>query len=95
MPELHFTVRWPDGRMQRCYSPSRTVREYLVEGESYALADFVGRSRSALEHAGERVRARYGFACSSAAEQLDAIERSALRFRGLAGAEVTVVGFEE
>jgi len=96
MPELHFHVRWPDGREQRCYSPSRTVKDFLAAGESYALDEFVGRSRSALELASERVRRRYGFACTSAAAQLEEIERAASAFAGGGdGARVTVVRFDE
>ena len=95
MPALHFTVRWPDGSIDRCYSPSRSVRDYLAEGETYPLADFLGRSRSALELASDRVRMRHGHACSSAAAQLDAIERSARSFRKQSDANVTVIGFEE
>jgi uncharacterized repeat protein (TIGR04042 family) len=95
MPALHFTVRWPDGSIDRCYSPSRAVRDYLAEGETYPLADFVGRSRRALQLASDRVRTRHGFACSNAAAQLDAIERAARSFREHSGAHVTVIGFEE
>lgn len=95
MPELHFRVRWPDGTVQRCYSPSRSVKDFLVAGESYALEDFVGRSRSALRLASERVRTGRGFACASAARQLEEIERAADAFAPGGGARVTVEGFEE
>ncbi len=95
MPELHFTVRWPDGSLERCYSPSRSVKEYLAPGQSYPLTDFLDRTTSALELASERVRYRYGFACSSAAQQLEAIERRAEPFACDAGARVTVMGFDE
>ena len=95
MPELHFTVRWPDGSLERCYSPSRTVKDYLAPGESYAMPDFLRRTTSALEHASDRVRDRYGFACSSAAQQLEAIERSAAAFGQNESERVTVVGFDE
>lgn len=95
VPELHFTVRWPDGSLERCYSPSRTVKDYLSPGQSYPLTDFVHRTTSALELASERVRSRHGFACTSAAQQLEAIERSAAVFGRDAGARVTVVGFDE
>jgi uncharacterized repeat protein (TIGR04042 family) len=95
MPELHFRVRWPDGTVQRCYSPSRSVKDFLTVGESYAVEDFVGRSRRALELASERVRARRGFACGSAARQLEEIERAADGFVPGDGARVTVEGFEE
>ncbi len=44
--------------------------------------------------ASERVRARYGFACSQAMDQLAEIERIAARFAGIADAEVTVVAVD-
>ncbi len=74
MPEMRFTIRWPDGQRESCYSPSLIVQEYFAPGESYALSDFVAKSRTALEIASERVRQKYGFACSAAIDQLARIE---------------------
>ena len=79
MPEMHFHVEWPNGRVDRCYSPSYVVEEHLAVGEAYAVEDFVSRARAALEIGSERVRARYGFACSSALDQLREIESVAER----------------
>ena len=73
MPEMHFTVEWPDGERQRCYSPSYIVEEYVAAGASYDADEFVRRMGVALEIASERVRARYGYACSSALDQLAAL----------------------
>jgi uncharacterized repeat protein (TIGR04042 family) len=67
MPEMTFDVQWPDGRLQRCYSPSLVMHDYLSAGSDYTVAEFVDRSATALQEASERVRARYGFACTSAA----------------------------
>ncbi len=92
MPEMHFRVRWPDGSESRCYSPSLVVREHLEVGRSYAVSEFVDRSRTMLSIASDRVRAKYGFACSAAMDQLAAIERRASAHA--AGAEVLVVAFE-
>ncbi len=39
------------------------------------VMEFVRRSRQALAEASERVRAKFGFGCSSAAAQLSEIER--------------------
>ena len=78
MPEMQFRIRWPDGRREACYSPSLIVTEIFAEGESYGLDDFVEKSRKALTIASERVRAKYGFACSAAMDQLARIERAAL-----------------
>jgi uncharacterized repeat protein (TIGR04042 family) len=92
MPEMHFVIRWPDGDELRCYSPSLVVREYLEVGRSYPLADFVDRSRRMLQVASERVRAKFGFYCSAAMDQLETIEaRAAACDRA---ASVTVVSFE-
>lgn len=77
MPEMHFRVKWPDGRVDDCYSPSYVIEEHLAVGALYKVSDFVMRARTALEIASERVRAKYGFACSSALDQLRAIEAAA------------------
>ena len=92
MPEMHFVVRWPDGAQMRCYSPSLVVREHLEVGRSYVLEDFVARSRTALSIGSERVKAKYGFYCTAAMEQLAAIEARAAE-ADPAGS-VAVVGFE-
>jgi uncharacterized repeat protein (TIGR04042 family) len=67
MPEMTFDVQWPDGRVQSCYSPSLVMHDYLSSGSDYTVAEFVDRSTRALDEASERVRAKFGFACSSAA----------------------------
>ncbi|TWG07629.1 MSMEG_0570 family nitrogen starvation response protein [Saccharopolyspora dendranthemae] len=70
MPEMHFQVRWPDGAVQQCYSPSTIIEDYLEAGGVYTVADFVERSRQALEIASDRVRAKFGMGCTAAAGQL-------------------------
>jgi len=70
MPEMRFLVRWPDGISETCYSPSLVIKDYFREGETYTLADFVARSREALTIASDRVKAKYGYACSLALRQL-------------------------
>lgn len=82
MPEVRFVVRWPDDTVSDCYSPSTVIRDYLQAGERYPLADFVARSTDALTIASERVRLKYGYACSSAAAQLHDIVTAASRFDG-------------
>ena len=80
MPEMHFQVEWPDGQTSNCYSPSLVVREHLAVGGSYPLPEFIHRVRTALNIASERVRAKYGFACSMALAQLAAIETTAAHY---------------
>jgi putative flavoprotein involved in K+ transport len=92
MPEMHFVVRWPDGKEQRCYSPSLVVREHLEVGKSYAVPSFVERARTLLTLASERVRAKFGTYCSSAIDQLGEIEAEAEHHDS--GSAVTVVRFE-
>lgn len=67
MPEATFRVRWPDGTTDACYSPSLVVHDHLAVGAEYPLADFTARVTAAMDEASERVRARYGMACTSAA----------------------------
>ncbi|WP_219209236.1 MSMEG_0570 family nitrogen starvation response protein [Variovorax boronicumulans] len=94
MPVMHFRVRWPDQSETRCYSPSLVVQDFLAPGQVYELPDFLGRTREALGIASERVRAKFGFACSQAMDQLGEIERIAARFADRPDARVTVLGFD-
>ncbi|WP_424184958.1 MSMEG_0570 family nitrogen starvation response protein [Actinokineospora sp. G85] len=95
MPEMFFTVRWPDGTAQRCYSPSLVVEDHLEPGARYPVAEFVQRSCAALEAGSERVRARYGFACSNAQAQMGEIRARAAALDGSHRAgHVRVEGFE-
>ena len=80
MPAMHFHLRWPDRSETRCYSPSLVIKDYFVPGSTYPLPDFLQRSREALNIASERVRAKFGFACSMAMDQLAQIEATAARF---------------
>jgi uncharacterized repeat protein (TIGR04042 family) len=75
MPAVLFTIQLPDGVTKECYSPSTVVRNYFTEGEEMAVSEFLTRSRRALAEASERVRAKFGFSCSSAASQLEDIEQ--------------------
>jgi uncharacterized repeat protein (TIGR04042 family) len=75
MPEVIFTVQLPDGTTKECYSPSTVVQRYFVAGEEMPATEFLVRIRQALTAASERVRAKFGFACSSASSQLAEIEQ--------------------
>src|SRR4051812_6691183 len=94
MPEMRFLIRWPDGTRESCYSPSLIVKDYLVPGQTYPLADFVTRSRAALTIASDRVKEKYGFYCTSAMAQLERIETAAKGFADRPDASITVDGFE-
>ncbi|SDQ69031.1 MSMEG_0570 family protein [Paraburkholderia fungorum] len=93
MPVMHFRIQWPDGDEANCYSPSLVIGDFFKPGEAYPLDDFVTRSRQALNIASDRVREKYGFACSAAMDQLAQIERDAERFRDQPDATVKVIEF--
>lgn len=81
MPEMSFSVRWPDGRVEHCYSPSLVVHDHLSAETTYTVGDFLDRSTRALDIASARVKEKFGFACTSAAATTDAITRSAAHYR--------------
>ncbi|WP_183390017.1 MSMEG_0570 family nitrogen starvation response protein [Kineococcus radiotolerans] len=92
MPEMTFTVRWPDETVQHCYSPSLVVHDHLAVGAEYPVAEFLARAGAALTTASERVRAKYGMACTSAMAQLDDLTARAARYDPAAA--VRVLGLE-
>lgn len=95
MPAMHFDLRWPDGSQARCYSPSLVVKDYFQPGTAYPLPLFMTHIREALNIASERVRAKYGFACTQAMDQLAQIEHTAARFATQPGAQVEVLAFDD
>jgi uncharacterized repeat protein (TIGR04042 family) len=94
MPEMLFKIRWPDGAIEQCYSPSLVVQDHLAIGETYAMQEFLRRIRVALTIASDRVQEKYGFACSRAMGQLARLESAAGRFDDSSGDRVTVLSFE-
>lgn len=94
MPAMHYTLRWPDATESTCYSPSLVIQDFFVPGQDYALDDFLARVREATTIASERVRAKFGFACSRANDQLIDIESRAAAFAQRPGAQVRVVAFD-
>lgn len=93
MPEMRFTVRWPDDTVTDCYSPSLVIKDYFTVGESYPAADFLERASTALNIASERVYQKYGYACSSALDQLKRIEEAVASHAGNPDACVKVEHF--
>jgi uncharacterized repeat protein (TIGR04042 family) len=95
MPEMLFHFRWPDGATEQCYSPSLVIKDHLTVGATYDVAEFMQRSRTALTIASDRVREKYGFACSRAIGQLAKLEATAERFSATPNGGVTVTSFQE
>lgn len=93
MPEMTFRIRWPDGEVEDCYSPSTVIAEHLSSGTDYALADFQARATAALEAANARVRARFGMGCAHALHQIAEINRRVELFATTPDAQVRVESF--
>lgn len=93
MPEMTFRVRWPDGAVEECYSPSTVIRDHLTPDTDYSLNDFHSRARAALEAANDRVRARFGMGCAQAINQLAEIDRRIASFATTPDAIVRVESF--
>jgi putative flavoprotein involved in K+ transport len=74
MPTVDFTLRWPDGKRQRCHSPSTVIEQFLTEGGIYPVDELLRRADEGLARAAERVRERYGSLCTAAAAQWRDIE---------------------
>lgn len=69
MPEVMLQICWPDGEASPFYSPSTVVYQFLKPGEKLTIAELEQKGLSALQEASERVRARYGFACTRTDEE--------------------------
>lgn len=95
MPEIRFQIEWPDGSQDTCYSPSLVVKEYLTPNQTYALDDFVTRSRTALLIASDRVKAKYGCPCGLALGQLEEIEVKAAQYSQITNSRVQMLRFIE
>ena len=81
MPAMNFEITWPDGRTERCYSPSTVICEHLTAGQSYTVVEFSQRCELALHAASERVAQVYGYACSSAMDQLGRIQQNTSNYQ--------------
>jgi uncharacterized repeat protein (TIGR04042 family) len=80
MPEVVLELHWPDGEISPFYSPSTVVYEYLKPGETLSIAELEQKGLAALREASERVRARYGFACTRTDEEALKLQRSIARY---------------
>ena len=95
MPEMRFRIRWPSGVEESCYSPSLVIKDYFEPGASYPLPDFLARSRTALQIASDRVKARYGMPCGLAMGQSSRIAATGKTFSDIPNPIVTVLSFED
>lgn len=82
MPEVVLELHWPDGETSSFYSPSTVVYQYLQPAETLSVAELEQKGLAALREASERVRARYGFACTRTDEEALKLQRSLARYSG-------------
>ena len=92
MPEFRFSVKLPDGEVRDCYSPSSVVTAFFRPGETLCWAEFLSRTHTALRAAQERVRERYGFACSSATAEAESLEKLRSKYAETALVNVVELG---
>lgn len=80
MPEVRFQLEWPDGHSSTLYSPSTVILDYFKSGESLSVSELESRGIEALRAASERVRARYGFACTRTDEEESKLRKLISRY---------------
>ena len=81
MPEVRFQLQWPDGQFSTLYSPSTVMLEYLKPGDSFRVSELESLGVKALRAASDRVRARYGFACTRTDEEESQLRRWTSRYK--------------
>lgn len=81
MPEVRFQLEWPDGQSSTLYSPSTVILDYFRPGDSLSVSELEARGVEALRAASERVRARYGFACTRTDEEESLLRQWVSRYK--------------
>lgn len=90
MPSVNFSIVWPDGTQEVCYSPSTVIHHHFKTGDSMPVNEFVQRAETALNQASDRVAQRFGYPCSQARSQFKCLQTTAGRFDS-AKDEVTIL----
>lgn len=84
MPEVHLHLAWPDGHTEWVTSPSRAIEAHVCAGATYPVDELLRRTDEGLHAADERVRERFGMACSAAAATREHLHAAAAE-HGAAG----------
>lgn len=66
MPVTYIHIELPDQKKDKIYSPSSVIREYFNPGEIHSIDNFLTICSKGLNEASERVRQKFGYACTSA-----------------------------
>ena len=82
MPTVDIRIRWSDGTVQDGESPSRAIERFICGGAMYPRDELRRRLTEGLQAASDRVRERYGMACTAAMAQSRQFEAAALAHGG-------------
>ncbi|KAA1243129.1 MSMEG_0570 family nitrogen starvation response protein [Aquimarina sp. RZ0] len=66
MPVTYVHIELPDRRTDQIYSPSSIIETYFNPGDDLPIDTFLSICSEGLEEASERVRQKFGYACTSA-----------------------------
>lgn len=66
MPVTYVHIKWPNKQTDKIYSPSSVIEEYFNVGETLGVNEFLLKCNEGLAEASERVRKKFGYACTSA-----------------------------
>ncbi len=66
MPVTYVHIELPDHKKDQIYSPSSIIQEYFNPGEVLSVDTFLTICTKSLNEASERVRQKFGYACTSA-----------------------------
>ena len=80
MPEVVLQLCWPDGDASSFYSPSTVIYDFFKPGDTLSIAELEQKGLAALEEASERVRARYGFACTRTDEEAVKLKKKIAKY---------------
>ena len=88
MPVTYVNIEWPNQEFDKVYSPSSVIKEYFTEGDSLSVEEFLTKCNNALYEASERVKKKYGYACTTAQEELKRINEKCKDFHFLKNVKI-------
>ena len=80
MPVTYVHIEWPDQETDQVYSPSSVIEDYFIPGASLSVEEFSTTCSKGLTEASERVRQKFGYACTSAQAELHRISEKCKTF---------------
>lgn len=80
MPVTYITIEWPNNEKDQIYSPSSVIAEFFNKGEILTVDTFLIQCQKSLSEASERVRQKFGYACTSAEAESYRIKQKCQEF---------------